>query len=72
MKIIIVGASGLLGSVLVPTFRSAGHDVVTMGRLPANDLRCDISDLKSSSSLFNESQPDIIINLVALTDVDVC
>ena len=72
MKIIIVGASGLLGSVLVPAIKSAGHNVFTMGRLPTNDFRCDIGDLKSASSLFNESQPDMIINLVALTDVDVC
>ena len=72
MKIIIVGASGLLGCILVPAIKSAGHNVVTMGRLPTNDFRCDIGDVKSASSLLDMIKPDIIINLVALTDVDLC
>ena len=72
MKIVTLGASGLLGSVLVPALKLAGHRTFTVGRSPANDFRCDVGDLESTSSLFDELQPDILINLVALTDVDLC
>lgn len=72
MKIVTVGASGLLGSVLVPALKSAGYATFTVGRSLTNDFRCDIGDLTSVSSLFNELQPDVLINLVALTDVDLC
>ena len=32
MKVAVTGASGLIGSALVPTLRDAGHDVVTLVR----------------------------------------
>jgi dTDP-4-dehydrorhamnose reductase len=72
MKIVTVGASGLLGSILVPVLKLAGHNVVTVGRSATNHFRCDVGNLKSVSSLLDELQPDILINLVALTDVDLC
>ena len=72
MKIVTVGASGLLGSVLVPALKLAGHSISTVGRSLTNDFRCDVGNLTSVSSLLNELQPDVLINLVALTDVDLC
>jgi len=72
MKIVTLGASGLLGSMLIPALKSSGHNIVTVGRSPINDFNCDVGDLTSFRSLFNELQPDILINLVALTDVDLC
>lgn len=35
MKVAVTGASGLIGSALVPALRDAGHDVVTLVRRPA-------------------------------------
>jgi len=32
MKVAVTGASGLIGSALVPALRDAGHDVVTLVR----------------------------------------
>ena len=32
MKVVVSGASGLIGSVLVPTLRAAGHDVIRLVR----------------------------------------
>ena len=72
MKIVAVGASGLFGSVLVPSLKLAGYAVFTVGRSLDNDFRCDIGDSESVHSLLNELQPDVLINLVALTDVDLC
>tara|TARA_B100000795_G_scaffold233337_1_gene192027 strand:- start:74 stop:946 length:873 start_codon:yes stop_codon:yes gene_type:complete len=72
MNVVIVGASGLLGTMLVPALVSAGYRISTVGRAKSNDFICDISDSKAVNSLFNELQPDIVINLVALTNVDIC
>jgi uncharacterized protein (TIGR01777 family) len=44
MRVAITGASGLLGSALVPFLRNAGHDVVRLVRLPAkaaDEIRWD-------------------------------
>ena len=35
MKVAVTGASGLIGSALVPSLRTAGHDVVRLVRRPA-------------------------------------
>ena len=35
MKVAVTGASGLIGSALVPALREAGHDLVTLVRRPA-------------------------------------
>lgn len=72
MKIVTIGASGLLGSVLVPALRLADYDVTSIGRSVDCDLRCDAGNLKSLFSVLNYLQPDVLINLVALTDVDRC
>src|SRR5271167_728312 len=34
MRILVTGASGFIGSLLVPRLRSAGHDVRALGREP--------------------------------------
>jgi uncharacterized protein YbjT (DUF2867 family) len=35
MRILVTGASGFAGSLLIPRLRRAGHDVVALGRQPA-------------------------------------
>jgi len=72
MKIVTIGGSGLFGSMLVPVLQLAGNNVFTVGRSETNNFKCDVGDLKLLRSLLDELQPDIIINLVALTDVDLC
>ena len=72
MKIIIVGASGLLGSALVPKLGSIHNTVITMGRSSVSEYQCDVRNKELLSYVFEELEPDIIINLVALTDVDLC
>lgn len=36
MRIVLAGASGFIGSLLVPALRSAGHEVITLVRRPAS------------------------------------
>lgn len=72
MKVVTLGASGLLGSVLVPALRLADYDVATIGRSMDSDVRCDAGHSESLFPALNDLQPDVVINLVALTDVDQC
>lgn len=71
-KILITGATGLLGSVLVPFFRAAGIDVATQGRARDVDFSVDLTDEQAVRTLLIEAKPQTIVNLVGLTSVDEC
>jgi len=72
LKIAVLGASGLLGSALVPKLKAFGQAATSLGRSPSCDYICNVGDLQSIERALNELLPDIIINLVALKDVDLC
>lgn len=72
MKIAVLGASGLLGSALVPKLRRCDHKVTTIGRSPGSSYVCNIGDENDVAGVLSALMPDVIINLVALTDVDMC
>lgn len=67
----VVGSGGRLGSALVPHLRAGGHDVVTCSRTGA-DVMVDLTDQCQVTAALDQVNPDIIIHLVALTDVDQC
>lgn len=71
-RILIAGATGLLGSSLAPAFAAAGHDVLRQGKSHSADIRCDLSDGESTVEMITAARPDVVVNLVALTDVDFC
>lgn len=70
-RVLVTGASGLLGGVVVQALRRAGHDVVTHGRV-AGDVVGDLSDVHAAGAVLDSARPDVVVNLVALTDVDDC
>lgn len=72
MKILITGASGLLGSNLFPFLKNKGFDVVSLSKSGNTDVHCDLTDRELTCKILNEVSPDVIINLVALTVVDEC
>lgn len=63
MKILIVGASGLVGSALVDFLSSGGHQVLTLGRTEANN--------QVTWSLPEENAPGEIRNKEKLEGLDV-
>ena len=72
MKVLILGSSGLLGSTLVPFLASCGHEVKTHGRCDGAQYQADLSDLNEADGLLGKVEHEVIVNLVGLTDVDLC
>lgn len=71
-KILVVGAYGLLGSSLCEWLSKAGYSVFRQGRNPEAELQADPTDTKAFVYLLDQCQPNVIINLVAETNVDYC
>lgn len=65
MKLLVLGARGMLGSDLVLAADGAGHDVRGFGR-----TELDVTDLDALRRRFDREAPDAVINCAAWTDVD--
>jgi dTDP-4-dehydrorhamnose reductase len=73
IKVLVVGATGLLGSVVVPYLRSLNYNVVTVGNKNLNcDEHCDLLSAKQVEQLLLKTAPGVVINFAALTNVDKC
>jgi dTDP-4-dehydrorhamnose reductase len=76
MKLLVTGASGLLGSKLIQfatikdykVYSAYHHNTPREGTL----LQFDLADKKSLKRIFEKAEPDIVIHAAALTDVDKC
>jgi dTDP-4-dehydrorhamnose reductase len=71
-KILVTGASGLLGCSLVPFLQARGHEVTRMGHFHSSDLNIDLTSYDQTARALDDVKPDVIINLAALTNVDRC
>lgn len=72
MRVMVFGAGGLLGSSLVPHMKLRGKDVLSNARSGAGDAQADLTDIKQLQNSLDRHMPDVIVNLVALTNVDEC
>ena len=72
-KIFITGSAGQLGQALIKLFQSR-YEIISTSRSAFNktDYFLDITDPILTKDLIAAISPDIIINLAALTDVDLC
>lgn len=65
MKILVTGASGMLGRVLVPCLESRGH---TVRGMPREEL--DVTNFLQVMDLLGADAPDLVIHTAAYTRVD--
>jgi dTDP-4-dehydrorhamnose reductase len=72
MKLLVLGASGMLGASLVPALGAREHMVTPHGRRGPGLKTADLGDAAQARELLLEVRPEAAINLVGLTDVDLC
>jgi len=71
-RILILGATGLLGVPLSNYLEEKGWKVIRHSLRTKSDYAVDLRDPRKTWELMENVRPDTIINLVALTDVDMC
>lgn len=72
MKILVLGASGMLGASLVPALGALGHAVTGYGRTGVGLEPADLTQIGETQMLIARVAPSVVVNLVGLTDVDRC
>jgi len=76
LKLLITGASGLVGARLTEVASQAGHDVVVtynhheVKRFTA--IHADFKNELNIRRIMQESSPDAVVHLASITDVDIC
>jgi dTDP-4-dehydrorhamnose reductase len=72
ITVLIAGATGLLGSRLSGYLSSRGYEIFTLSRSGDSNLKADASDRNNLYKVLGDRQFDIVINLIALTNVEEC
>lgn len=74
MKVLITGATGLLGRAVLKAFQQAGWDAVGTGwsRATGDILRVDLRDAAALAAVIKEQQPNVIVHAAAERKPDVC
>jgi len=67
VRVLVTGGSGYVGSAAVPTLRSRGHEVTTIGRRPGFDAAvCDLNDEAAVREAFRAiGDIDAVVHLAA-------
>jgi dTDP-4-dehydrorhamnose reductase len=71
-KILVLGAYGMLGSSLSRRLIVDGHNVLRQGRKVNAEIRIDPTDGAAMADLLAQHPVDVIVNLIAATNVDQC
>lgn len=74
-RIVVTGASGLLGGWVMEAARRAGHEAVGVSRDPARGaglVTADLEDGHDVAWLFDAVRPDAIVHCAAMSAMDAC
>ena len=77
MRILVTGASGLLGLNLCQA-KAKEHDVVgivyqtQLENVPFTLISQDLTNKNSLTEIFNQTKPELVINCAAMANVDLC
>ncbi len=72
MRILVTGAAGNLGGLLLEDLARAGHEVLGADMVGRDVLHLDICDFPATRRLLQENRPRLVIHAAAWTDVDAC
>lgn len=74
MKILVTGASGMVGSDLCPTLQARGHEVIRTDVHPGacTSYQLDVRQREAIATILRQTGPELVIHLAAETDVDRC
>ena len=76
MKILVTGASGLLGRKVVQIALEEGHEAYAIYKehltSSGTPIKLDLTNLEELSKILSERKPDTVIHTAAYTDVDGC
>ncbi|WP_028799520.1 NAD-dependent epimerase/dehydratase family protein [Streptomyces sp. 142MFCol3.1] len=65
MRVLVAGATGVIGRALVPLLTSVGHDVVALSRTPGKGaVAADALDRSSLHKAVREAAPDAVVNML--------
>lgn len=71
-RILVTGAYGFLGPILCASLEAYGHKVFRQGRRAEAQISCDPYVTGSIDLILDQCKPDVVINLIAMADVDGC
>lgn len=77
MEVLVIGASGLLGSNVAEVSLSKGYETTGTYRdpdfqIPIPSHQLDVRNEDRVGMLIRDHRPDLVVNCAALTDVDAC
>ena len=72
MRVLVFGAYGRLGYHLSRHLSNSGFDVIRQGRSKFSQKRMDPTCHASVKKTLDDTRPDFLINLTAITDLKIC
>ena len=65
MRVLVAGATGVVGRALVPLLTSVGHDVISLSRTPGpGRVAADALDRAALHQAVREAAPDAVVNML--------
>ena len=71
-KLLILGSKGLLGSEFTNNIYISNWEIIKHSRNQTDCFNVDLSSINDTKKLLNRVDPDTILNLTGLTNVDHC